>query len=99
MTPDKLKEILTDRQRAYHLAFKTAAGEAILADLAVFCRANETCVVPGDRDLTYVLEGRREVYLRIKTHLDLALDDLLERFTRPAQGAHGHVNDDPSQSP
>jgi phage-related baseplate assembly protein len=98
MTSDELKQILTDRQRAYMLAFKTPAGKAVLDDLAVFCRANETCVVPGDRDRTYVLEGRREVFLRIQAHLDLALDDLFQRFTRPAQGAHGHVNDDPSQS-
>ena len=95
MTPEKLKEILSDRQRAYMLAFKTDAGAAILNDLAVFCRANETCVVPGDRDRTYVLEGRREVWLRIKAHLDLTEDQLLEQFTRPAQGAHGHDQTDP----
>lgn len=94
----KLQEILADRQRAYMLAFKEAAGAAVLADLATFCRANETCVVPGNRDLTYVLEGRREVYLRIRAHLDLHIEELVQRFTRPAKGAHGHVNDDPSQS-
>jgi len=92
---EKLKQILSDRQRAYMLAFKTDAGAAILSDLAVFCRANETCVVPGDRDRTYVLEGRREVYLRIKAHLDMTEDQLLEAFTRPAQGAHGHDRPDP----
>lgn len=90
MTPEKLKEILTDRQRAYMLAFRSDAGAAVLADLAVFCRADETCVVPGDRDLTYVLEGRREVFLRIKAHLDLTEDQLMERFTRPAKGAISH---------
>jgi phage-related baseplate assembly protein len=87
---EKRKQILSDRQRAYMLAFKTDAGQAILNDLAVFCRANETCVVPGDRDRTYVLEGRREVYLRIKAHLDMTEDQLIENFTRPATGAHGH---------
>lgn len=91
-------EILADRQRAYMLLFKTPAGEAILADLAVFCRANETCVVPGDRDRTYVLEGRREVFLRIKDHLDLAIDQLTERYIRPAQGAISHDDRDPSES-
>ena len=95
MTPEKLKQILSDRQRAYMLAFNTEAGKAILNDLAVFCRANETCVVPGDRDRTYVLEGRREVFLRIRAHLDLTEDQLLENFTRPAQGAHGHDRTDP----
>jgi hypothetical protein len=94
MTPEKLTEILNDRQRAYMLAFKEDAGKAVLTDLATFCRANETCVVPGDRDLTYVLEGRREVWLRIKAHLDLTEEQLVEHFTRPAKGAISH--DDPS---
>jgi hypothetical protein len=90
MTPEKLTEILGDRQRAYLLAFKESAGAAVLADLAVFCRANETCVIPGDRDRTYVLEGRREVYLRIRDHLDRTTEELVEKYTRPAQGAISH---------
>jgi hypothetical protein len=95
MTPDEFKEALGDRQRAYMLAFKEAAGQAVLNDLATFCRAAETCVVPGNRDLTYVLEGRREVYLRIRAHLDSTLDDLVLRFTRPAKGAISHDRTDP----
>lgn len=90
MTPERLLEILGDRQRAYLLAFKEAAGAAVLADLAVFCRADETCVIPGDRDRTYVLEGRREVYLRIMDHLKLSTEQLVEKYTRPAKGAYGH---------
>lgn len=95
MTPEKLTEILGDRQRAYLLAFRedAAAGAAVLADLATFCRADETCVVPGDRDRTYVLEGRREVYLRIQDHLRLTTEQLAEKYTRPAKGAHGHDHD------
>lgn len=98
MTPEQWQEILADRQRAYLRAFKMtdAAGDAVLADLAVFCRANETCVVPGDRDRTYVLEGRREVYLRITAHLNLPIEKLVEHFTRPAQGAISHDHQDPS---
>jgi hypothetical protein len=91
---DKAKQILVDRQRAYALTFGEVAGQAILADLAVFCRANETCVVPGDRDKTYVLEGRREVYLRIRDHLDLTVEQLMEKYTRPAKGAISHDDDD-----
>jgi hypothetical protein len=92
MTPEKLSEILGDRQRAYLLAFNAsdAAGAAVLADLAIFCRANESCVIPGDRDRTYVLEGRREVYLRIRDHLDRTTEELVKKYTRPAKGAHGH---------
>jgi hypothetical protein len=90
MSPEKLIEILGDRQRAYMLAFKEAAGAAVLSDLAVFCRATETCVIPGDRDRTYVLEGRREVYLRIRDHIDRTTEELVDRYTRPAQGAISH---------
>lgn len=93
------KEALGDRQRAYLLAFNKdeAAGAAVLADLAVFCRADETCVVPGDRDRTYVLEGRREVYLRIQDHLRLTTEQLVEKYTRPAKGAISHDDrSDPS---
>lgn len=90
MTPDDWARILSDRKRAYQLAFNMeAAGQAVLMDLATFCRANETCVVPGDRDRTYVLEGRREVYLRIRDHLDLTVEQLVEKYTRPATGAQG----------
>jgi hypothetical protein len=90
VTPEQALLIVADRKRAYQLAFNTPAGEAILTDLIPFCRAAETCVVPGDRDRTWVLEGRREVYLRIRDHLDLSPEQLVEKYTRPAKGAHGH---------
>jgi hypothetical protein len=90
VTPDELKAILADRQRAYQLAFNTDAGKALLLDLGQFCRARETCVIPGDRDRTYVLEGRREVFLRIRDHLDLTVEDLFEKYTTPAIGAQGN---------
>lgn len=85
MTPEEAILIFTDSKRAYQVAFNSEAGKAVLADLAPFCRAEETCVVPGDRDRTYVLEGRREVYLRIRAYLDLSPEQLVERFTRPAK--------------
>lgn len=90
MTPDQALVIFTDCKRAYQLAFATEAGKAVLADLVPFCRAAETCVVPGDRDRTYVLEGRREVYLRIQDYLTLTPEQLVERYTRPAKGAISH---------
>ena len=100
MTQEEMNVILGDRQRAYLLAFngQEAAGAAVLADLAIFCRADETCVVPGDRDRTYVLEGRREVYLRIRDHLMLSTDELVQKYTRPAKGAISHDHRDPPQS-
>jgi hypothetical protein len=93
VTPEQALLIFTDRKRAYQMLLsdmESAAVKAVLDDLATFCRANETCVIPGDRDRTYVLEGRREVYLRIRDHLELSPEQLLERYTRPAKGAQGH---------
>lgn len=89
-TPEEMLQILDDRKRAYQLTFGTPAGLTVLADLSVFCRARETCVVPGDRDRTYVLEGRRETFLRIQEHLELTPEELVERYTRPAEGAISH---------
>lgn len=92
MTPDEAIAFFADRKNAYLLAFNTPAGKIVLDDLAPFCRAAETCVVPGDRDRTYVLEGRRETYLRIRAHLDLTPEQLRDIYTRPAKGATSHAD-------
>lgn len=91
MTPEEKIEqwrlMLTDRQRAYRQVFSpmdSAAITAVMHDLGQFCRGSETCVVPGDRDMTCVLEGRREVFLRIHDQMDLTIDQLLEKYIRPA---------------
>lgn len=78
------------RKRAYQLAFGSPAGTTVLADFSRFCRARETCVVPGDRDQTFILEGRREVFLRVQDYLDLSIEQLIEKYTRPAEGAISH---------
>lgn len=88
-TREEFLEAFTDCKRAYLLAFNTPAGQAVLQDLAPFCRARESCVVLGDRDRTYVLEGRREVYLRIMDYLELTPEQLVEKNTTPATGAQG----------
>jgi hypothetical protein len=90
MTPAEALQIFTDCKRAYQLAFNTPAGQAVLTDLTPFCRVRETCVVPGDRDRTYVLEGRREVFLRIREYLDLTPEELVRLHTTPAMGAQGN---------
>lgn len=93
MTPDEALQVFTDAKRAYQLAFGAGPGEAVLIDLAPFCRANETCVVPGDRDRTYVLEGRREVWLRIQDYLKLTPPELVQKYTKVVQG-ETHVEDE-----
>jgi hypothetical protein len=82
MTRDEALLIFTDCKRAYQLAFGTEAGITVLADLAKFCRANENAAVAGDHDRTWALIGRREVYLEIRSYLDLTPEQLVERNTQ-----------------
>lgn len=70
------------RKRAYALCFGSPAGNEVLIDLVRFCRAAETCVVPGDHDRTLILEGRREVFLRISQHMNLSSDQLFALYDR-----------------
>ena len=69
---------LRDRKTAYQLVFdmRQVPDRAVMEDLATFCRAAETCAVPGDHDRTMLLEGRREVWLRIQQHLQLTPEQL-----------------------
>lgn len=75
-------EFLRFRKRDYQLTFnmKSIHAQRVLVDLAKFCRADETCVVPGDQRMTDVLEGRREVFLRIQQHLRLPPDQLYAMY-------------------
>lgn len=85
MTPEEALAHFTEKKAAYQLAFGSPPGKAVLADLSPFCRARETCIVPGDHDRTYVLEGRREVWLRIQQYLDLTPEQLVALNTKPAK--------------
>lgn len=69
---------LRNRQMSYQLTFQInqPANVSVLMDLAIYCRACESCVVPGDPVKTAVLEGRREVWLRIQQHLNLTPEQL-----------------------
>jgi len=78
---------LAGRKRAYQLTFGNAAGQAVLADLAVFCRGTRTCF-HADARLHAVAEGRREVLIRIMDHLHLTeaqLYALIEKQPAPNQ--------------
>lgn len=70
-------DYLRRRKRDYSLTFNRMdpANVAVLNDLALFCRANKTCFHPDPR-VHAVLEGRREVWLRITNHLHLTTEDL-----------------------
>jgi hypothetical protein len=85
VTEDQIREALAavrDRKRAYQLLFgSNPACMAVLEDLAKFCRGRleDTTFVPDQR-LHAFLEGRRSVYNRIRQHLDLPEEYLLQIF-------------------
>ena len=83
LTPEQLQATLAsllERKRSYQQAFASPASQAALIDLAAFCKANVSCVIPGDRDLTMMMEGRREVWLRIQQHLNLSPEQMFMLF-------------------
>jgi hypothetical protein len=83
MAIDKLLARIKRRKYAYRRMFMgengqlNADGQAVLADLAKFCRATASTAVvnPISRSVdplaTAMAEGRREVWLRIMAHLHI----------------------------
>ena len=64
------------RKRAYQKTFDNPEGRKVLADLRRFCRATlPTADIENER-ATYLLEGRREVWLRIQAYLNLTDEDV-----------------------
>jgi len=75
----KVLDFLRQRKRAYQLTFGNPAGNTVLTDLSVFCRANDSCYDPDPR-IHALLEGRREVWLRIEKHLNYSSEELIKIF-------------------
>lgn len=76
----KTLDFLRRRRRAYLLTFNSGfAQQEVLMDLAKFCRANET-TFNADPRIHAVLEGRREVWLRITQHLHLTSEQLFALY-------------------
>jgi sigma54-dependent transcription regulator len=71
------------RRAAYQEVFRGAARAVVLADLAQFCHAQATTHVIGDTHGSAQLEGRRQVWLRIRGYLALS-DDELDEMRRQA---------------
>lgn len=80
---EKIRDLLFSRQQAYQHTFNLESkfAEKVLEDLAQFCRANETAFHPDPR-MHAVLEGRREVWLRIQNHIQLGSEDLWKLYKR-----------------
>ena len=80
MTPGYLRkalDLIRRRRISYRRAALNPITEEMFKDLAIFCRANETCFTPGDERVSWMLEGRREVWLRIQRYLSLSSEQLL----------------------
>lgn len=79
------RDRLARRKRAYQLAFQNPVQNAVLIDLAKFCRANET-TFHADPRIHAALEGRREVFLRILQHINLDPNQLMALYGAPLPG-------------
>lgn len=74
--------LLSRRRLAYQHTFdpgKNAYATEVLRDLARFCRAFETTFHVDPRAHA-VLEGRREVWLRIQEYTRMSPDELWEKY-------------------
>lgn len=75
----KLRIALFNRRHAYRETFKGPYGQDVLKDLARFCRAHDSTFAADPR-LHAMLEGRREVWLRLQHHLQLPPEQLWELY-------------------
>lgn len=71
------REFLAQRKDAYCRTFseENLIAQWVLDDLDKFCRGSESTFHP-DPYMHALLEGRREVYLRILNHIEMSLDQL-----------------------
>ena len=74
---EKLRNLLYKRQHAYLQVFNPdhVYRDTVLKDLAKFCRANDSTFHVDPRAHA-MLEGRREVFLRIQRYLQLTPDEV-----------------------
>jgi hypothetical protein len=79
---DDAKALLHSKKRAYETVFNDGIdAQIVLKDLIQFCRANQTTFHEDPR-LHALIEGRREVWLRIQKYLNLTPDELWELSRR-----------------
>ena len=76
-TAERLRKYFQRRAIAYNKVFdrQSPFTEEVLMDLAKFCRAHDSTFHKDDR-ISAVLEGRREVWLRIVEQLNLSVEDI-----------------------
>lgn len=76
---DAIKRLFVGRSFAYNQVFsrQNQFTNAVLKDLAKFCRAYES-TFDVDQRKHAALEGRREVWLRIAENLELSGEEIYE---------------------
>lgn len=77
-TVEAVKGFVRSRSFSYKMVFKKDDSNAtiVLRDLAKFCRAHES-TFNADPRLHAVMEGRREVFLRIQQYAELGEAELI----------------------
>lgn len=77
---EEARAFVVNRQRAYRATFDSESelNKQVLSDLALFCRA-DLSTFHTDPRVHALMEGRREVWLRIQEHLNID-SDLLVRI-------------------
>lgn len=76
-TKDKELEAIRQFRGKYKQVFGGPVGQEVLRDLASFCRAAETTFRPDPREHA-LLEGRREVFLRIAKYMNIPSEQIYE---------------------
>lgn len=64
------------RGEAYRRIFALADADIVLADLARYCNAGRTTFVTDNQAASALLEGRRQVWLRIESYLHMSESDM-----------------------
>ena len=77
----KVKDFLVTRGQAYRRVFSGIYSDRVLNDLAGFCRADKS-TFHSDPRIEGILQGRREVWLRIAAHLNLTEEQLWSHFNQ-----------------
>lgn len=89
----KTVALLGTRKRNYQLCFGSPAGKMVMTDLARFCRMGETTFHPIQDARTHaMLEGRRQVALRIQQHMDFSPEELAVLLRAAALDKQGDTN-------
>jgi hypothetical protein len=78
---ERARQFLSGRKGAYCRVFNLESRdvETVLTDLAKFCRAHDSAW-HADPRVHAVMEGRREVWLRIARHLRLDDETLFKLY-------------------